>query len=116
MDYANPHIERALKTLAFRPIFDHEGREIHVVCLMPWSPPLVAPWWRGKGASLIGADVDGNFFLRYCGGQVLYRHHQQNTCETVAASVRDFVSRLREDTAGTTEWWKHPDGPPTDLT
>ena len=109
---SNPHLERAAKNIGIRPIFDFKGQEIHVVCIMAWSPPLIATWWRGKEATIIGADVDGNFFLRHCDGSVLYWEHSRKTAQIVAKSVKEFVTALREDNNDTLSWWKQKDVPP----
>lgn len=67
-----------------------------LVCLIrraEWRP-LKAPWWRGKEACLIGVDLDGNFFLAHCSGAVRYWDHRTQAETEVAASVREFVSRI----------------------
>ena len=38
------HPEKAARMIGVKPIFLFEGKEIHVVCVIPWSPPLIAPW------------------------------------------------------------------------
>lgn len=105
----NSHLEKAARMIGVRPIFEFEGREIHVVCIIPWSPPLVAEWWRGKEASIIGADVNGNFFLRHSDGSVRYWEHTKRSALVVAKSVKEFASRLREDHNRTLSWWKKGD-------
>jgi len=106
MQAKDEYLEQAAANISFTPIFEFEGREIHVICLLSWSPPLLAHWYKGKAASLLAVDVDGNFFLRHCSGVVLYWNHSSETSVEVSRSVRDFVSRLREDTNGTLDWWK----------
>lgn len=98
------HLERAAKRIGVKSIFEFEGKEIHVVCVIPWSPPLIAPWWRGKEASIIGADVDGNFFLRCSDGGVRYWRHADQSEVLVAKSVKEFASGLRGDPSGTLSW------------
>jgi hypothetical protein len=44
--------------------------------------------------SIIGVDLDGNFFLRHSGGAVLYWDHRLQTDTVVASSVREFVERI----------------------
>lgn len=104
------HLEKAAKMIGMRPIFEFEGREIHVVCIIPWSPPLIAEWWRGKEATIIGADVNGNFFLRHCDGSVRYWDHSKRSDVVVAKSVKEFASGLREDHNDTLSWWRKADG------
>ncbi len=67
---SDPVLVKAASQIGIRPILDLDGREIHVVAVMSWSPPLVAKWWRGKAVSIVAVDVDGNFFLRHCDGSV----------------------------------------------
>ena len=99
-------LEKAANMIGLTPIFEFEGREIHVVCIVPWSPPLIAQWWRGKSANIIGSDVDGNFFLRHCDGSIRYWEHAKQSDTVVAKSVKEFVGRLREDQNDTLSWWK----------
>jgi hypothetical protein len=108
---ADQNLEHAAKNIGIRPIFDHQGREIHVVCILAWSPPLVAAWWRGKEATIIGADVDGNFFLRHCDGSVRYWDHSKKSETIVATSVKAFTSALRHDVNDSLSWWKRKDAP-----
>jgi hypothetical protein len=65
---------------------------------------LIAKWWRGKSVTIIGVDVDGNFFLRHCDGSVRYWEHSKQSDCVVAKSVKEFASRLREDSAGSLKW------------
>ena len=99
-------LERASSQIGLKPIFEFEGQEIHVVLIAPWTPPLIAKWWRGKSASIIAADVDGNFFLHHCDGSVRYYVHFQKSEKVVTKSFKDFVAALREDHNGSIEWWK----------
>ncbi len=92
--HSDPHLERAAELIGIRPVFEFGGREIHVVCILPWSPPLIATWWRGKQATIIGADVDGNFFLRHCDGSVRYWEHSSKSETVVAKSVKEFTTAL----------------------
>jgi hypothetical protein len=58
--------------------------------------PLYAWWWRDKQVSVIGADVDGNFFLRHPSGSVLYWEHKKSAAETLAKSVDEFAAQINE--------------------
>jgi len=75
-----------------------DGRCVEIAVLLreeDWRP-LAAPWWREKQASIIGADLAGNFFLRHCDGSVRYWDHSAQTNLTVAPSVQEFARRIRE--------------------
>jgi hypothetical protein len=99
-------LETAASRIGVKPIFELDGREIHVVGLFGWSPPLIAKWWRGKEVTIIGVDVDGNFFLRHSDGSVGFWEHSKKSEMVVAESVKEFCSRLREDTNGSLSWWR----------
>ena len=106
---SDPVLEAAAARIGVKPIFEHDGREIHVVGIFGWSPPLIAKWWRGKQVTLVGVDVDGNFFLRHSDGSVRYWQHSENADITVAKSVREFCAGLREDSNNSLSWWKSRD-------
>jgi hypothetical protein len=58
--------------------------------------PLHAPWWREKQASIIGADIDGNFFLRHCDGSVRYWDHKAQASTILAKSINEFARQITE--------------------
>lgn len=89
-------LERARKWLFAKRSFRHGDRTLVVACLIRGEDirPLDAPWWRGKEAYLLGADLNGNFFLRHCDGSVRYWDHSLQKDEIIAKSVREFVSAL----------------------
>ena len=101
---SDPVLEKAAARIGINPIFDLEGREIHVVGVMSWSPPLVARWWRGKQVTIVAVDVDGNFFLRHSDGSVRYWEHARKSESVAAKSVKEFASKLREDSNGSLKW------------
>ncbi len=97
---------KVIERLPFKPIFPFGDREIHVVLILEKSPPLVASWWRGKEVYILGADVDGNFFLNHCDGSVRYWEHAKQSGTIVAKSEKEFLAALREDENDTLSWWK----------
>lgn len=91
-------MERAIRLLGVYRRFQGPEREIQIACLVrqaDWRP-LKAPWWRGKEACIIGADLDGNFLLRHCDGSVRYWDHKAQADSVLSLSVREFVSRISE--------------------
>ena len=102
---SDEYFQKAARLIGLKPIFEFDGEEIHVVLLVN-SPPLIAKWWRGKQVHIIGADVDGNFFLRHSDGSVRYWEHSKNSEKVVAKSVKEFVNGLREDINDSLSWWK----------
>jgi hypothetical protein len=89
-------IDRAKAALSWRRTFRHDRRTMTIALLVrdaDWRP-LDAPWWLGKQVSIIGVDLDGNFFLRHSGGAVHYWEHRSQTETVLAPSVREFVERI----------------------
>ena len=89
-----------------------DGRLVEIALLLSeadWRP-LDVHWWHEKQASIIGADVDGNFFLRHCDGSVRYWDHKVQANIVVSASVRDFALRMREYDGSNPSFKRTPDG------
>ena len=95
MEQPDP-IDRALVRLWPHRTFRHGDRTMTIACLIrtaDWRP-LKSPWWHGKEVSIIGADLDGNFFLRHCDGTVRHWDHRLQADTVVAPSVREFVAMI----------------------
>lgn len=91
-------MDRAIRQLGNCRSYRNAEREFQIACLIrsaDWRP-LKASWWRGKEACVIGADLDGNFFLRHCDGTVRYWDHRAKTDTVLSPSVRDFVASITE--------------------
>ena len=91
-------MENALANLGWRNRVRSGERLLQIACLIrenDWRP-LRVEWWRGKEVCVIGADVDGNFFLRHCDGSVRLWDHKSQSDSIVAQSVREFISRIEE--------------------
>jgi hypothetical protein len=89
-------IDKALSRLFERRTFALPDRNLIVACLLrakDWRP-LRAPWWTKREVSIIGADLNGNFFLRHSGGSVLYWDHATQTDITIADSIVEFCAKL----------------------
>jgi hypothetical protein len=94
---SNPDpIDKAIRDLWDRRVFLHGEKELVIACLIRTSDwrPLRANWWQGKEVCVIGADLDGNFFLRHSDGTVRYWDHKEQTDQVLASSVRDFLQSL----------------------
>ena len=89
-------IDSAQVSLPLRRTFRDGERTMTIALLVRDADqrPLDAPWWRGKQVSIIGVDLDGNFFLRHSGGAVLYWDHRSQAETVVAPSVREFARRI----------------------
>jgi hypothetical protein len=91
-------MEKAVRDLGWRNRFRSGEQVLQIACLIrqnDWCP-LRAEWWHGKQVCVIGADVNGNFFLRHSDGSVRLWDHNSESDRIVARSVRDFVSRIEE--------------------
>lgn len=89
-------IDRAISLLPVRNTFCDSRGDIPVAFLLraaDWRP-LNAPWWRGKEVCIVGADYNGNFFLRHCDSSVRYWDHAAQTDRMLAPGVREFVALL----------------------
>jgi hypothetical protein len=87
---------KALKELWHRNVVSVGGQRVKVALLIreeDWRP-LEAPWWQEKQASIIGVDVDGNFFLRHCDGSVRFWSHSSKATVFVATSVQRFTEQI----------------------
>jgi hypothetical protein len=91
-------MEKAIRDIGWRNTIRCGDRTLQIACLIRESDwrPLKAARWRGKEVCVIGADISGNFFLRHCDGSVRLWDHTSGSDRIVAASVREFVSRIEE--------------------
>jgi hypothetical protein len=91
-------MEKAIRSLGWRNKVRCDDRVVQIACLVredDWRP-LKAEWWRGKEVCVIGAALDGGFFLRHCDGSVRLWDHNSKIDSIVAPSVREFVARIEE--------------------
>ena len=91
-------MEKAIRNLGWRNTVRRGSRVIQIACLVRESDwrPLKAEWWRGKEVCVIGAALNGDFFLRHCDGSVRLWDHNAQRDNIVASSVQEFVSRIGE--------------------
>lgn len=90
-------IDCAIRRMVPHGIIQHGERALSVAFLLrerDWRP-LQAPWWRGKEVCIIGADLDGNFYLRHCDGSVRLWVHPRQSDEVVAPSVKEFADLIQ---------------------
>jgi hypothetical protein len=90
--------DKAMRNLWDKRTIRYEEKELVIACLVraeDWRP-LSAPWWRSKEASIIGTDLDSNFFLRHCDGTVRLWHHGAQMDYVLFPSVRAFVRSLTQ--------------------
>lgn len=91
-------MEKAVRDLGWRNKVRCGDRVIQIACLVrerDWRP-LKAEWWRAQEVCVIGAALNGDFFLRHCDGSVRLWEHNSRSDSIVAPSVREFVARIEE--------------------
>jgi len=92
-------LESAIKNLGLKRKYTHDGVDYIILLLVRDCDqrPLSAPWWRGKSATIIGGDINGNFFISHCSGKLLYWNHSTQNSVVIANSLKDFLSGLQFD-------------------
>jgi imidazolonepropionase len=100
LDYAiadaDDPMNRAIRLLPNRRRLRHQERLLTIAFLIrrrEWRP-LEADWWRGKEVCIIGADADGNFFLRHPDGSVRFWEHHSQTETVIANSIKAFLAAI----------------------
>jgi hypothetical protein len=96
MSEADTRFNKAARHLWERRTIRHSPQDIVLAVLLrseDWRP-IDAPWWKGKEASIIGADLKGNFLLRHCSGAVHYWDHHSQQDTVIAKSIGDLVDML----------------------
>lgn len=98
MNNQSDPMEKAVTNLGWRNKIRCGDRVIQIASLVRASDwrPLRAEWWRGKEVCVIGAALNGDFFLRHCDGSIRLWDHKSNAESIIAKSVREFVSRITE--------------------
>lgn len=91
-------MEKAVRELVWRNKIRCGERVLQIACLVRQNDrrPLKAEWWHGKEVCVIGADLNGNFFLKHCDGSVRLWDHSSKNDHIVARSVREFASMIEE--------------------
>ena len=95
-------IDRAIKYIGVKRKYFHEGTDYIIAFLIrdEGQKPLSAPWWHGKESSIIGADINGNFFLKHCDGTIRYWHHLSNSETIISSCLKNFLRDLKFDEEG----------------
>jgi hypothetical protein len=99
MSQHDEQFDRAVDNVGWRRTVRIDDRTIQIACLIrvaDWKP-LAAPWWRGKEACVVGADIDGNFFLRHCDGSVRLWDHRLQKDMIVAKSAPEFAALITDE-------------------
>ena len=90
--------EKAIKNLSFKRHYYYNKKLFVIASLIrnEDSRPLDASWWHGKQVSIIGSDINGNFFLRHCDGTVRLWNHKEQKDIIISPSVRDFIEGIED--------------------
>jgi hypothetical protein len=89
-------VDKAITNLWRKNTFSKDGRDFNIILLLrkkDWRP-INASWWKKKEACIIGADTDGNFYIRVCDGTVRFWDHKKQADEIIAKSTKEFFSFL----------------------
>ena len=96
MSQHDEQFDRAVDHVGWCNTINIDGRKVKIACLVrvaDWRP-LSASWWHGKQVCVVGADTDGNFFLRHPSGSILYWDHRLQKDVIVAKSANEFASLI----------------------
>ena len=95
----NQLLEKAIQEIGLKRKYEHDGSTYIVAFLIREEDqrPLSAPWWTGKLASVVGADIDGNFFIHQSSGKVLFWNHSAQKETEIANSLKEFLNGLQFD-------------------
>lgn len=99
MSQHDDQFNRAVENVGWRRTIHIGQRITQIACLVraaDWKP-LKAPWWRGKEVCVVGADIDGNFFLQHCDGSIRRWDHRLQKDEIVAKSAREFAALITDE-------------------
>lgn len=94
-------LKKAIKNLGMIRLLKLESREIRLAILLnkeEWKH-LSASWWRGKSASIVGVDLEGNFILCKSSGEFVLWVHQLSSEIYISHNLTEFLSKLELDEA-----------------
>lgn len=92
-------LEKAIENLGIYRLYKDDERSFSLACLLrekDWRP-ISAPWWSGKSASIIGADLSGNFIILHCDGTVRLWVHNEGQDVKITNSLSGFLSNIEYD-------------------
>ncbi|GAB2524902.1 hypothetical protein [Microbulbifer agarilyticus] len=94
-------LDKAIENLGMIRLLKLEGRNVYLAVLLKkeaWKH-LSAPWWRGKSASIVGVDLDGNFVLCKSSGKFVLWDHKLASEVSISNNLDDMLSMLELDPA-----------------
>lgn len=93
-------LEKAIENLGMIRLIKLDKREIRLMILLKkedWKN-LAAPWWKGKSASVVGADIDGNFLLSKSSGEFVLWVHSLQEEFYISNKLGEMLAMLEMDT------------------
>lgn len=95
----NDLVNKVVKNLGFDGHIEVEEKSTQLAFVLrdEDTRPLKAPWWKGKESYIIAGHINCNFFLRHCGGYVVYWNHTTKEEIVVAKSVNDFMQAIKSE-------------------
>jgi hypothetical protein len=90
-------MEKAIKNIGWRNKIRCGDHVIQIACLLRHNDgrPLVADWWRAKEVCVIGAAINGDFFLRHCDESVRVWEHSSKIDSIVAPALEICMENRR---------------------
>ncbi len=92
-------LKKAIKNLGMIRLLKLESREIRLAILLnkeEWKH-LSSSWWKGKSASIVGVDLEGNFILCKSSGEFVLWVHQLSSEVHISHNLTEFLSKLELD-------------------
>ncbi len=94
-------LDKAIENLGTIRLIKLDDRDIRLALLLrkeEWRH-LAAPWWRGKSASIVGADLDGNFILCKSSGAFILWDHRLSSEVLISNNLDEMLSKLELDSS-----------------
>ncbi|PCJ15437.1 MAG: hypothetical protein COB04_13175 [Gammaproteobacteria bacterium] len=92
-------LSKAIENLGMNRLIRVEDREIRLAILLrkeEWRH-LSAPWWKGKAASIVGVDLDGNFLLCKSSGEFIIFEREGLKETLTSKNLGGMLSMLEMD-------------------
>ncbi len=92
-------LDKAISNLGIIRLIKLKDLEVRLAILLEgekWKN-LSAPWWKGKSASIVGVDIDGNFILSKSGGEIVLWIHNQQKEKHISSKLSNMLAMLELD-------------------
>lgn len=92
-------LQKAIESLGMIRLIKLDQKEIRLVILLDrdeWKH-LSAPWWRGKSASIVAVDINGDFVLCKSSGEFVLWCHKESEEFHISNNLETMLSKLEID-------------------